>query len=429
MFLRIYQLAFILASIVVRVLLWPWKRVRKRIQLEKTTISPPIDKTPILIVHISSVGELEQALPIITQALNRRDNSGVQILFTSTSVMSRIIGLSEQFPKSIEYRLLPLLSWPWKRPLHKWVRAPLAIMVRYDFFPHLLVSMRHLRLVLISASLKGKFHKLDNNPLYRWYWRSILRNFSLIFCVTHKEQSYIDGLFNQKMRPKTHVFEFRVGQIVSRLNKAQESLAKYRWSDQLKSFYQDPSLILGSAWIQDISILNSPAIIQQIKQRKLKVLIVPHILSCENIKQIKSELNDIFSPMPIGTITPATLDFPDGPINILAISGILCELYSLFDHMYVGGGFGRSVHSLMEAFLSSGHVYCGPRVHRSTEYDFIMEISPKYVHKLDHFSDFAEIFTLLVKIGGNAITMEENTKKVIEHYIKQESTLLKSLGL
>jgi 3-deoxy-D-manno-octulosonic-acid transferase len=58
------------------------------------------------------------------------------------------------------------------------------------------------------------------------------------------------------------------------------------------------------------------------------------------------------------------------PIVIL-IKGILCELYAEFPMAFVGGGFGKSVHSLLEPYLSNSMVFCGPKVHRSTEADVI----------------------------------------------------------
>src|SRR5690606_14635757 len=61
---------------------------------------------------------------------------------------------------------------------------------------------------------------------------------------------------------------------------------------------------------------------------------------------------------------------------LLEQPGRLLELYPQFNFAYVGGGFGRSIHSVLEPLLAGCWSVCGPRIHRSTEFDLGQELLP-----------------------------------------------------
>jgi 3-deoxy-D-manno-octulosonic-acid transferase len=63
---------------------------------------------------------------------------------------------------------------------------------------------------------------------------------------------------------------------------------------------------------------------------------------------------------------------------------MLCELYQYFDCAYIGGGYEKSIHSVLEPFLMGAKVLCGPKIHRSTEYDYIHEVAPDEIVVLNN---------------------------------------------
>jgi hypothetical protein len=74
-------------------------------------------------------------------------------------------------------------------------------------------------------------------------------------------------------------------------------------------------------------------------------------------------------------VSDSTLDGFQGPTILLNKKGILCELYADFGKAYVGGGFGVSVHSLLEPLVAGcEHLSCGPVNHRSTEFDLAQSL-------------------------------------------------------
>ena len=90
----------------------------------------------------------------------------------------------------------------------------------------------------------------------------------------------------------------------------------------------------------------------------------------------------------IGEVTDKDSLNNDAHIFIVNHRGILVELYTLFGHAFVGGGYGRSIHSVLEPYLADCVVYCGPKTYRSTEFDVIQNDGPEKVHVVNSSSSF-----------------------------------------
>ena len=71
--------------------------------------------------------------------------------------------------------------------------------------------------------------------------------------------------------------------------------------------------------------------------------------------------------------------------------GVLLEAYTFFGTAFVGGGHGRSIHSVLEPFLAGCNVFCGQKTHRSTEYDLVADISPSSIFVVYELGMFATI--------------------------------------
>jgi 3-deoxy-D-manno-octulosonic-acid transferase len=80
-------------------------------------------------------------------------------------------------------------------------------------------------------------------------------------------------------------------------------------------------------------------------------------------------------------------------VILINLKGVLCELYSQVGHVYVGGGFGRSVHSVMEPFVAGARVYCGPKVYRSTEVEAIQALGGNFLRVVAEHSRLAHCYS------------------------------------
>lgn len=345
--------------------------------------------------HVSSEGEWEQAWPFILEDL--REGLKTEVLYTSESLEKRVTQSKEGLDSSlIRFWRLPLLTY---KRLDSWVSARDLVMCRYDFFPELILLGRGLntqggQFTLLSASLKNKQKVLQKEgtiPFVTLAW--LYDNFDRICLASGFEKKRFLKL-GLKLT-KLWSYEARALQILWRLKNFRHTLEQRHLNHFIKAIEENTSkdqrLIFGSAWISDLEVLKNT-----LRVTKLRPLVVlaPHDLSAESIESLKKQIKDdqeVFvcdHETPLSELVSA---IQARRVLILVERGILLELYPLFGHAYIGGGFGRSVHSVLEPYLATSFVYCGPKIHRSTEVELIEYESPQSLQVLESLETSLEL--------------------------------------
>lgn len=343
--------------------------------------------------EVSSEGELEQIRPLLEIFLRKKKK--IEMIFASPSVEKKCIDLAYEHPSLIRLLRLPVASFmpidflffqsPWC-----WVTAPKIIFCRYDFYPELLLfKCLNKKLILLSAASKKP----------SWFKEQAYGLFDMIVAANKTEEGFFKRLLPDK---KIYAFDFRVPRIFERILKANTTLAlDYQIKEYLSYLEQRPKdskIILGSLWLSDLLILENKNWEDDLMSGKLHLLIVPHSLKVNTVKEILNKLTFLFPRLPVYEISssqsgPRLDDLLNSPgIVLLNKGGILCEFYTKFSFSYVGGGYERSIHSVLEPYLGQLQVACGPLVHRSTEYDFIKELSPLEIHLLKKAESFYNLF-------------------------------------
>lgn len=343
--------------------------------------------------HVSSEGELEQSLPLIHYFISQ--NKLIELIFTSESVEKKIENLFSSYPKQLRIYRLPLLSFfPFNflyfQSIFSFVTADKLVLCRYDFFPELLFfHFLNKKLILISGATKN----------WSWYKKYCFKLFDLIVASSEFERDQILNLAQKK----SSSFDFRIPRIIERKNdiaKLVEARADFaRLINIIEKNQFEEALLVGSMWPSDCSILKDEVLRTKLAEKKLQIFIAPHKLDLEFIKKLSSTLKEITG------IESDLFDFESteikAPIVIVAIPGILCELYNYFPLVYVGGGFERSIHSVLEPYLMGAKVMIGPLIHRSTEYDFVNALSPNEILVLKNPESFYNFYSGLKAIKND----------------------------
>jgi 3-deoxy-D-manno-octulosonic-acid transferase len=336
--------------------------------------------------EISSEGELEQVRPLIEAALSRQKK--IEIIYSSPSVEIKCNHLYSMFPQQVRLLRLPLLSasplsFLYFKSLWEWVKSPVVVFCRYDFFPELLLlKLFKKKFILVS----GAFKKTS------WYKLESFKLFDVVVAATKLEKKKFESL----LKPAARVYDcdFRVPRIARRFQNASETLSEKTslgfYIKKLQSIPSDKKIILGSAWASDLKILNDQRLIERVKRGDLHLLLAPHKLDNEHVFSLKEKCVELFGHDAVEVID-ANNPYFDGSVVILQMGGILCELYSLFSIAYVGGGYERSIHSVLEPFFSNNAVVVGPSINRSTEYDLAFELAPSEIHVLKNPESFYTI--------------------------------------
>lgn len=400
--------------------------IRNRLRFELQSDPSILLDSYDAVFEVSSEGEFEQICPLLEAYLNRQKK--VLLFYASTSVDKKIKSYQNQWPY-LRVSPLPLMSvfifqTPYSRNLLR-VRTKQFFFCRYDFYPHLILLsyFKSSRSYLISATLKGKkILKADGakgfgahlaQVIRKWYWMETFSLFDGVVAASKGEdflaieEVYGKGLKRPPLsRPFLVTHDFRQKQILNRLKNKDQHLSN-SWStfSEFKELIDHNhqkglnSLIFGSAWEADLECLD-----ERWDFSTCLTFVAPHVLDDVYLNDLIKILNNRFekqnlpiyhwhsklNPKEAQEIIFAHKSRPG--MHLISTPQILCELYSFFSHAFVGGGFGRSIHSLLEPYMAECFLFCGPRTQRSTEYDLIINESPDCLKVVESPEKFNSLF-------------------------------------
>lgn len=383
----------------------------------------------VLGFEVASEGELEQVSPLMR--FFREKGYHLEIYYASLSVKKKAEELGQKINRAV-VRPLPLFTYSlfpscFGANINYFSKAQTLILCRYDFYPELLLwkmFKKKGQLILISGTLKNKKNK---GIMRRWLYS----HFDHIVCASSADyQRFCDlGLDPNRLS----VFDFRINQILSRQAKAlstfkEKGAGLFSYTEDLKGLKSHQKIILGSVYAQELDIICHGPLYQKILNNELHICLACHSLKKENRERVKDILIKKFSDKRVFILNSdniLTLPSLLGSIVLCQIPGVLCELYTSFSYCYVGGGFQRSIHSVLEPYLAQNAIVCGPKTHRSTEFEMAQKNTPQLLISVSHLSQVAPAF---IEAQKDEILNLENQKKVEEWALSFDQKKLAERG-
>jgi 3-deoxy-D-manno-octulosonic-acid transferase len=282
--------------------------------------------------HCASAGEYEQARPIIRQMQSMMD---VEILtsFFSSSGMEH----AQRFPEGDFFCYLPFDHPKDATEFVHLVDAEVVIWVKYEFWINILkaIEKRNTPLYLINADLQ----QLDlKTGIYGSIVRKCLPVFSQIYAVS----AGFGHLTNIRLAAD------------SKWQQAKEN----SWQDadlsEFDAFIDGTEIVVcGSVHADDLKMLG-PSLSDE--SLAFRWIIVPHETDDRSISKMLSYL-------PKGSFSILSKGIHAGSkIVLVDKKGILKFLYRYATVAYVGGGFGKSVHNVLEPAAYGVPVFSGPHL-------------------------------------------------------------------
>ncbi|MCX7955301.1 MAG: 3-deoxy-D-manno-octulosonic acid transferase [Bacteroidales bacterium] len=365
--------------------LWINGRKTTAIKIKHSTI----DKSKKTIwFHVSSLGEFEQGRPLIEKI---KKNYNVNIVITFFSPSGYEIRKNYEFADLILY--LPLDTKKNARQFLNFINPDIVIFIKYDLWYHFIceVHRRNIPLYLVSAVFT------KDHICFKWYgafYRKILRKFTTIFTQDENSKELLTYANIKQVKVAGDTRCERVIQI------ANKNYSNTIIEDFIKS---QQCIILGSIWLNDMKIA-SPIIR---KYLNYKWIIVPHEVSEKNIKKICKKLKvpvTVYSSYPENNTT-----------NVLIVDtiGILSKIYRYANIVYVGGGFGKGIHNILEPAVYGVPVIFGPNNKKFIEAYFLKKCKGGF--EIHTSSEFEEI--MLSLLNNNDYRIE--CGKAAKNYIYQ----------
>ncbi len=296
--------------------------------------------------HCASLGEFEQARPLIERLRNERNEDAIILTFFSPSGFE----IRKNYDGADLVAYLPLDTPQNAGTFIARLKPDLVFFVKYEFWFNYLNQLKNqnIPVILFSAVFR------PNQVFFKWYsglFRQMLKTFSHIFVQNNSSKVLLENIGIKASVANDTRFD-RVYQI-----------AQSRKSFPLIELFKSNTkiFIAGSTWQRDEELL-----IKLINENVLpdyKFIIAPHNINPARIDEIINELKPAavrLSALSAETALTAKIIVVD---NI----GNLASLYSYADIAYIGGGFNTSVHNILEATINNIPVLFGPNHQKSEE--------------------------------------------------------------
>ncbi len=294
--------------------------------------------------HVASVGEFEQARPVISALERARPDVPVIITFSSPSgyrFARKRETVGSGSIRFIDY--LPFDDVANMRFCLAKARPRLLVFVKFDLWPNLVweANATGVPMVLIDATLSASSGRLAFPA--SWLYRDVYRRLNAILAISNDDAARFRASV-----PK-HADISVTGD--TRFDRVME-----RWEQRTASTFTlpegGPTLIAGSTWPPDEERLL-PALERLLREfPTLRVVLVPHEPTPAHVEPLRRWAAST------GMATR---------VVIVDVVGVLAEAYRFADVVYVGGAFTTGVHSVIEPAIAGVPVVFGPKHDNSFE--------------------------------------------------------------
>ena len=365
-------------------------------ELEKVVKKFKVGKK-IIWFHSSSLGEFEQAKPIIEKLKSEKDVYVVVTFFSPSGYQN---SKKYSFADYVTY-----IPFDTKKNAERFVeilKPDVVLFMRYDIWPNHVYQIKKqgIKLFLVDATLRRK--TIRNVPLFFNFHKKLYNQFDKILTISKDDyESFTNfevDLNNIEIAGDTRFDRVHQRSVISGTKKLlREDI-----------FTNRKIIVAGSTWHEDEEILL-PVFNKIVEHHKNVILIIaPHEPTIEYIEKIEAECK-------INTIRFSALNnYNNEQIIIVDSIGILMTLYYYSYIAFVGGSFKSNVHNVLEAAVYGVPVFYGPKIFNSQEAVTLSKIGGgKIIHNKKTF--YRNISELLRNENSQKKLGELSKKFVLEN--------------
>ena len=310
---------------------------------------------PVVWFHSSSVGEFEQARPLIERLRKESPGKFIVITFFSPSGYE----LRRNFKSADAVFYLPMDTPRNVRRFLNAVNPSTAIFVKYEFWYNYLLGLRRrgTPTYIISAIFRR------NQVFFRWYgsfMRKALRAYTTLFVQNEESRRLLAGLGIENVVIAGDTRFDRV-QAICRNNDVHNEVVEVFVGDRR-------TWVAGSTWDEDEYMISKA----MSGVRGFKLILVPHEVHDTHINRILNTFSG-YTVLRYTECAGRSQDeyrglAADAEVLVIDIVGILSKIYKYGSFAYIGGGFSSSgIHNILEAAIYGCPVMFGPHYDKFQE--------------------------------------------------------------
>lgn len=348
-------------------------------------------------IHAASLGEFEQARPLIEKIKRETPSTTILLTFFSPSGYE----VRKNYPQADAVAYLPFDTPRNARRFLDAARPKKAIFVKYEFWGNYLQQLRRRKIPTYIISAIFRTSQIFFRP-YGRFMRKLLKCYTKLFVQDENSKALLAKIGITKVEVTGDTRFDRVTDVM-------RSNVDFPIVTEWKNRSDDPLIVVGSSWQPDeacyIPYLNS--------RPEIRAIIAPHEFDAERLSELQSKLNgksQLFSDA-------EKKGCVDSGVKYLIVDsfGKLSSLYRYGDAAIIGGGFGAGIHNINEAAVYSIPVIFGPNHHKFKEASDLMRCGGgfEYTDK----QSLAEILNKLFDSSDHAKLQEAG--KAAGEYIKR----------
>lgn len=296
--------------------------------------------------HVASLGEFEQARPLIEGVKRSYPHYKILLSFFSPSGYE----VRKEYPLADIVCYLPFDTKQNAERFVKMVNPRIVIFVKYEFWYNFIhTCYRHdIPVYLVSAIFrKGQVFFKKNWGNYG----KMLQLYSGIFVQDNDSKKLLDlhGIKNVTVTGDT------------RFDRVLEIKKQAKQHRIIEQFIKNTNVVFiaGSSWEADedifIKYFNT--------HPEIKLIIAPHEIHASHLEEIETKLQR----SNIRYTLANEKNIQENDCLIIDCFGLLSSIYRYGDIAYIGGGFGAGIHNLPEAAVYGMPVIFGPNYQKFRE--------------------------------------------------------------
>ena len=329
-------------------------------------------------MHVSSLGEFEQGLPVIESL--KKNFPKYKILLTFFSPSGYEPRKNFQLADKVAY--MPSDTLQNAKKLVRNFNIKAAFFVKYDFWFNYMKMLKKndIPLYYISALLHPDHYFFK---FYSSWFRKQLLNVSHYFVQNDETAKLLKsiGIENATVTGDT------------RFDRVYDIAKQSKSFPEIEEFIAGRHCIIaGSSWPSDEKFLIP---FSKKMPDDYCLVIAPHDVSESHIKQITSQLDSyvLYSQLtlPISQQLSNLVAQQHKKVLVVDTIGILKQIYKYARFAYVGGGFMSSIHNTQEALVFGCPVVVGPKYTKFVEaVDLVRDGGMFSVENQQEFDDIFE---------------------------------------
>lgn len=393
----VYNFVVFLASLLLPLIAVFSKKIKFFVSGRKETFSKiaALKNEKTIWFHAASLGEFEQARPIIEQVNKRYKQYKILVTFFSPSGYE----VRKNYNLADVVCYLPLDSKLNAKKFIQEVKPTLAIFIKYEFWPNLLneLNKQEISTLLVSGILRKEQLFFKN---YGGFMRESLKAFNHFFVQDNNSEELLNTINFKNVTVAGDTRFDRVSEILEQDNSL----------DFINEFKDNKyTIVAGSTWKEDeellINYINNKATEEE------KFIIAPHNIKSDAIL----ELEKLINKKTVLYSNKKDKNLKEYQVFIIDTIGILTKIYAVADVAYVGGGLKTGLHNILEPATFGIPVIIGNKYDKFKEAIDLVKIGGCI--SIKNQKEFTQSFTDLKEDEGFRKLTGVINKKYIEGHL------------